>query len=135
MLDNNSQTAPNPKRLLPCGAKDIPHSGGAVDFERLYQIYGRRVYSLCWRMAWDKAEAEDLTQEVFLQLFRKIDTFRGESAFATWLYRLTVNIVLMQLRKKSHIERPLGERDELREPSAPSAEELGDPGTDPTRCN
>ena len=47
------------------------------------------------------AEAEDLTQEAFLQLFRKIATFRGESAFSTWLHRLAVNVVLMKLRKKS----------------------------------
>ena len=47
------------------------------------------------------ADAEDLTQEAFLQLYRKIATFRGESAFSTWLHRLTVNVVLMHLRKKS----------------------------------
>jgi len=80
-------------------------------------------------MLWDKSEAEDLTQEVFLQLFRKIDTYRGESAFTTWLYRLTVNVVLMRLRKKSRIESPMGEGDELGEPSTPCPEELGDPGT------
>jgi len=123
--------APNPEKLLPCGAREVPRAGGAVDFERLYQMHSRRVYRLCRRMAWDKADAEDLTQEVFLQLFRKIDTFRGESAFTTWLTRVTVNVVLMQHRKKSRTESPLGEGNELGEPSAPSAEELGDPGTAP----
>jgi len=52
-------------------------------------------------MTANTAEAEDLTQEAFLQLYRKIGTFRGESAFSTWLHRLSVNVVLMQLRKKS----------------------------------
>jgi len=66
----------------------------------LYGLHKRRVYSLCLRMTGNTAEAEDLTQEAFMQLFRKIATFRGESAFSTWLHRLTVNIVLMHLRKK-----------------------------------
>src|ERR1035438_7518292 len=67
---------------------------------RLYSLHKRRVYSLCLRMVGNTAEAEDLTQEAFLQLFRKIATFRGESAFSTWLHRLAVNVVLMRLRKK-----------------------------------
>ena len=71
-----------------------------MDFERAYRMYSRRVYSKCLHMVGNEAEAEDLTQEVFLQLFRKIGTFRGESAFSTWLHRMTVNVVLMQLRKK-----------------------------------
>ena len=56
---------------------------------------------MCLRMVGNTAEAEDLTQDAFLQLFRKIGTFRGESAFSTWLHRLAVNVVLMKLRKKS----------------------------------
>jgi RNA polymerase sigma-70 factor (ECF subfamily) len=69
-------------------------------FESLYSLHKRRVYSLCLRMTGNTAEAEDLTQEAFLQLYRKIATFRGESAFSTWLHRLAVNVVLMHLRKK-----------------------------------
>ncbi len=69
-------------------------------FEVLYARHKRRVYSLCLRMTGDQSRAEDFTQEAFLQLFRKISSFRGESAFSTWLHRLSVNIVLMQLRKK-----------------------------------
>ena len=75
--------------------------GDAQAFQRLYDKHRRRVYSLCLRMTSNTAEAEDLTQEAFLQLFRKIGTFRGESAFSTWLHRLSVNVVLMHLRKKS----------------------------------
>jgi RNA polymerase sigma-70 factor (ECF subfamily) len=74
--------------------------GDPEAFERLYQLHKGRVYSLCLRMVGNPAEAEDLAQEAFLQLFRKIQTFRGESAFSTWLHRLAVNVVLMQLRRK-----------------------------------
>jgi len=75
--------------------------GDAEAFQALYDKHKRRVYSLCLRMTANTAEAEDLTQEAFLQLYRKIGTFRGESAFSTWLHRMSVNVVLMHLRKKS----------------------------------
>jgi RNA polymerase sigma-70 factor, ECF subfamily len=75
--------------------------GDAEAFRVLYDKHKRRVYSLCLRMTANTAEAEDLAQEAFLQLYRKIGTFRGESAFSTWLHRLAVNVVLMHLRKKS----------------------------------
>jgi len=74
--------------------------GDEEAFAALFEMHKRRVYSLCLRMTGNTAEAEDLTQEAFLQLFRKISTFRGESAFSTWLHRLSVNVVLMHLRKK-----------------------------------
>src|SRR3954471_10305819 len=70
-------------------------------FQELYERHNRRVYSLCLRMTQNASEAEDLAQEVFIQLFRKIGSFRGESAFTTWLHRLTVNQVLMHFRKRS----------------------------------
>jgi RNA polymerase sigma-70 factor, ECF subfamily len=75
--------------------------GDELAFQALYDRHKRRVYSLCLRMTANTAEAEDLTQEAFLQLYRKIGTFRGESAFSTWLHRLSVNVVLMHLRKKN----------------------------------
>jgi RNA polymerase sigma-70 factor, ECF subfamily len=75
--------------------------GEMASFEELYQRHNRRVYSLCLRMTQNQSEAEDLAQEVFIQLFRKIGSFRGESAFTTWLHRLTVNQVLMHFRKRS----------------------------------
>jgi RNA polymerase sigma-70 factor, ECF subfamily len=83
--------------------------GDARAFERLYRLHSRRVYCLCLRMVGNATEAEDLTQEVFLQLFRKIATFRSESAFFTWLYRLSKNVVLMKLRRKSGTETSLEE--------------------------
>lgn len=74
--------------------------GDAAAFEQLYRLHSRKVYLLCLRMAGNPADAEDLTQDAFLHSFRKIHTFHGDSAFSTWLYRLTVNVVLMRWRKK-----------------------------------
>jgi RNA polymerase sigma-70 factor (ECF subfamily) len=78
--------------------------GDDVGFEYLYKKYRRRVYSVCLRMTRNSAEAEDLTQQTFLQVFRKIGTFRGESGFSTWLHRVTVNVVLMHLRRRKAAE-------------------------------
>jgi RNA polymerase sigma-70 factor (ECF subfamily) len=78
----------------------LAQQGDAAAFATIYQLHSRRVYALCLRMSGDPVEAEDLTQEAFLQLFRKIHTFRGESAFSSWMHRLTANIVLMRFRKK-----------------------------------
>jgi RNA polymerase sigma-70 factor (ECF subfamily) len=75
--------------------------GNLAAFEIIYERYHRRTYSLCLRMTSSPTEAEDLTQEVFIQLFRKIGSFRGDSAFSTWLHRLTVNQVLMHFRRRS----------------------------------
>jgi RNA polymerase sigma-70 factor (ECF subfamily) len=75
-------------------------SGGDMQaFEQLYMKYNRRVYSLCLRMMQSHAEAEDMSQEIFITLFGKLGSFRGESAFSTWLHRLTINHVLMHFRK------------------------------------
>src|SRR5437763_3476039 len=93
--------------------------GDAYAFEQLYGLHKRRVYSLCLRMTGNTAEAEDLTQEAFLQLYRKIATFRGESAFSTWLHRLSVNVVLMHLRKKGLPEVSLEETLEPQQEDGP----------------
>ena len=85
--------------------------GDETAFAALFESHKRRVYSLCLRMTANTAEAEDLTQEAFLQLFRKIATFRGESAFSTWLHRLVVNVVLMHLRKRGLQQVSLDEPD------------------------
>jgi len=90
-----------PGDSIEAGLIERAKKGDAEAFQALYEKHKRRVYSLCLRMTANTAEAEDLTQEAFLQLYRKIGTFRGESAFSTWLHRLSVNVVLMHLRKKS----------------------------------
>ena len=105
----------------------LAQQGDAAAFERLYRLHSRRVYSLCLRMVGNTAEAEDLTQEAFLQLFRKIATFRGESAFSTWLHRLAVNVVLMKLRKKSGTETSLEEVTEPDEESGGPRRDFGAP--------
>ncbi len=76
-------------------------AGDSQAFGELYHRHFRRVYALTLRMMGNPTEAEDMTQEVFLQLFNKIGSFRGESAFTTWLHRMTVNQVLMHFRKRS----------------------------------
>jgi RNA polymerase sigma-70 factor, ECF subfamily len=75
--------------------------GDAEAFERIYRLHCRRVFALCLRMVGNASEAEDLTQEAFLTVLRKIQTFRSESAFSTWLHRIAVNLTLMRLRKKT----------------------------------
>jgi RNA polymerase sigma-70 factor, ECF subfamily len=75
--------------------------GDISAFEELYRRHNRRVFSLCLRMTQNQSEAEDLMQETFIQLFRKVGGFRGDSAFTTWLHRMTVNQVLMHFRKRS----------------------------------
>jgi RNA polymerase sigma-70 factor (ECF subfamily) len=73
--------------------------GDIAAFEELFRLHRRMVYGLCLRMTQDVAEAEDVTQEVFVHLFRKVGGYRGEANFKTWLHRLTVNQVLMRFRK------------------------------------
>ena len=112
-----------PKALTEAEAIRLAQAGDAAAFEFLYQLHNRRVYALCLRMMNNPADAEDLVQEAFLQLFRKIGTFRGESAFSTWLHRMTVNVVLMKLRKKTL---PATSLDEVTDPD----EETGGPRKD-----
>ena len=99
--------------------------GDADGFEHIYQSNCRRVYALCLRMVGNPAEAEDLTQEAFLTVLRKIRTFRGESAFSTWLHRIVVNLVLMRVRRKTlpKISREIPDESDRGAPS----EELGGP--------
>lgn len=96
--------------------------GDMQAFEELYQRYHRRIYTLCLRMMNNPAEAEDLTQEIFIHIYRKISSFRGESALMTWLHRLTVNKVLMHFRKSSVRRERTTADGETPEPSIKSRE-------------
>lgn len=102
----------------------LAQGGDAAAFENLYKLHSRRIYSLCLRMTGNPTLAEDLTQDVFIQVFRKIQTFRAESAFSTWLYRLAVNIVLMKRRIKTLKETSL-EGGRETEGDAPRPREIG----------
>jgi len=112
------QVASSPPASLPppCETELLAQAkaGDHLAFAQLYSLHKKRIYSLCMRMVGNAAEAEDLTQETFLQLHRKISTFRGDSAFSTWMHRLAINVVLMHLRKKGL---PLISMDEAMEPA------------------
>ena len=105
----------------------LAQQGDATAFELIYRLHCRRVYALCLRIVRNTSEAEDLTQEVFMQLFRKIHTFRGESAFSSWLHRLTANIVLMRFRKRKVISTSLDEIVTNDEENNRTRIELGEP--------
>jgi RNA polymerase sigma-70 factor (ECF subfamily) len=74
-------------------------SGSQSAFYQLYQKHHKSIYALCWRMLADKDSAEDVCQEVFVVLWQKINNFRGESKFSTWLHSVATNVVLGHLRK------------------------------------
>jgi RNA polymerase sigma-70 factor, ECF subfamily len=105
----------------------LAQQGDAEAFKTIYQQHCGRVYALCLRMLRDAVEAEDLVQEVFMQLFRKIHTFRGESAFSTWLHRLTANLVLMRLRRKKPISISLDDITGNEEEDTKPRQEIGGP--------
>ena len=133
---NNSQAVAPPREVAPERPSDfaLAQRAGQGDleaFEELFRRHRRLVYGLCLRMTQDMAEAEDVTQEVFVLLFRKIGGFRGESAFTTWLHRLTVNQVLMRFRKNKARREDALEDEEIRphesvRPSSPKASQLID---------
>jgi RNA polymerase sigma-70 factor (ECF subfamily) len=102
---------------------ELAQKGDAKAFEQLYTAHKGRAYSLCIRMTrGNTGLAEDLTQEVFLQAYRKIQSFRGESAFSTWLHRITINAVLMRPRKPVVQEISFEELQPEQEDAAPKEE-------------
>ena len=104
----------------------LAQQGDAAAFEVLYRLHNRRVFGICLRMSVDRSEAEDLTQETFLTIFRKIQSFRGESAFSTWVHRVTVNTVLMRFRKKDLASESLDEPNDWDENGSKTALQLGE---------
>ena len=109
-------------------------AGDARAFERLYRVHVDRVFSLCIRMAGDRTMAEELTQDCFVRAWERLSSFRGESAFGTWLYRLAVNVVLNarktagRARKRFVTDEESDERSERSEPSG-ERETFRNPGT------
>jgi RNA polymerase sigma-70 factor (ECF subfamily) len=100
-------------------------TGDTGAFDLLYQMHKRRVFSLCMRMVGDFGLAEDLTQDAFLMAFRRINSFRGDSAFSTWLHRIAVNTVLMHLRQKNSRGGTQPSLDDLTADGEPSGEVFG----------
>jgi RNA polymerase sigma-70 factor (ECF subfamily) len=128
-LENSSGDLkrPKPDSSSLSEAVRLAQQGDAAAFEIIYQQNCGRVYALCLRMLRDPVEAEDLVQEVFIQLFRKIHTFRGESAFSSWLHRLTANLVLMRLRRKKPISVSLDDITGSEEEDIQPRREIGGP--------
>jgi RNA polymerase sigma-70 factor (ECF subfamily) len=110
----------------------LAQEGNASAFDQLYRRHSGHVYSICLRIVKDAGEAEDLTQEAFLLIFRKIHTFRGEAKFSTGLHRLTTKLVLMRLRKKRHPEVPLDATHEPEEEDSRPVMELAGPDLRPS---
>jgi RNA polymerase sigma-70 factor, ECF subfamily len=100
VVSSTAKEVPVPKRDCERQLVSLAKDGNEQAFGALFEAHKKRVYALCLRMTGDIAEAEDLTQDAFIQVFRKIEAFRGDSAFSTWLYRVAVNTVLMKLRKR-----------------------------------
>jgi RNA polymerase sigma-70 factor (ECF subfamily) len=126
------------RRLRPRGGQRVPlhvvpatpekeiialaQRGDSAAFEIIYRRHSARIYAVCLRIAGNTAEAEDLTQDAFVQVLRKIRSFRGDSAFSTWLHRIAVNLALMRLRRKPSREVSLEETTGEQSEAAPRKE-------------
>src|SRR5262245_15670521 len=86
--------------------------GDLAAFEEMYRAHAGRLFSVACRLLGNATDAEDLLQEIFMSAHRKLDTFRGESALGTWLYRLATNLCLDHLRSRS------GRSNQLTDPMA-----------------
>src|SRR6202521_3339847 len=122
-----SSKASSTSELSESEAVRLAQEGDSEGFERLYLLHSRRVYGLCLHMVKNPDEAEDLTQSAFLQTFRKIQTFRADARFSTWLHRVTVNVVLMHFRKRKRTEIPLDETLQPGDESTKAPVEFGGP--------
>ena len=109
LCDPSTTHTINPDYLLARAVAD----GDVSALGELYEKHHRHVYGVCLNMTHNPAEAEDLTQDVFVHLVRKIGSYRGESRFSTWLHRLTVNLVLMHMRRPFRREQPTLDSDNV----------------------
>jgi RNA polymerase sigma-70 factor (ECF subfamily) len=121
----NNDSSTTARASLDCELVARAQRGDADAFATLFHTHKPRVYSLCLRMTNNTAEAEDVTQEAFFQVFRKLSTFRGDSALSTWLHRIAVNTVLMRFRKKSFSELSLDEPSTKNADAKPVRREYG----------
>jgi RNA polymerase sigma-70 factor, ECF subfamily len=96
---SGGSSQPDQQRLVARAAR-----GDVAAFEELYRLNIGRVYALCLRMSGNRALAEELVQEAFVRAWQKLGSFRGASAFSTWLHRLTVNVVLGHQRSTNRRE-------------------------------
>jgi RNA polymerase sigma-70 factor, ECF subfamily len=103
-------------------------AGDRRAFERLYRGNVTRVFSLCVRMSGDRTLAEELTQDVFVRAWQKLEQFRGDSAFGTWLHRLAVNVVLNARKAEGRQRRRFGAGDSDDENEFPAATPAASPG-------
>lgn len=94
-------------------------AGDRRAFERLYRLHGQRIFALCLRMSGERGVAEELVQDVFVRAWQKLDTFRGDAAFSTWLHRVAVNIVLSR-RKQDGVRRDRTVQDDDTVAAAPA---------------
>jgi RNA polymerase sigma-70 factor (ECF subfamily) len=86
--------------MVEAEAVEMAKRGDTAGYEKLYRLHRPRVYSLCLRHTSNSSDAEDLTHDVFMQVLRKINSFRGEAQFGSWLYRVTWNYLLLHSRKQ-----------------------------------
>jgi RNA polymerase sigma-70 factor (ECF subfamily) len=109
----------------------LTHQNGALDFDGLYASYSERVLNLAFRMTGDEETARDLTQDIFIKVYRKQDTFEGRSDVYTWIYRVAVNHIYNYLKKEKRrrifgfLDESIGDlvRSDDLEPSFPAVRE------------
>lgn len=100
LMDNDPVRATSGAAGDADGLAERARSGDRAAFDRLYEVTVGRVYAVCLRMCGNVSHAEELTQDAYVRAWRSLPTFRGDSAFTSWLHRVTVNVVLEDARKR-----------------------------------
>src|SRR5690242_20703023 len=120
-IDSNSPvtpTQPDDNRVAERDLVDRARQGDVAAFETIYRTHAGRVYALCLRMTADTSHARELVQDVFIRVWEKLGSYRGEAALSSWIHRIAVNVVLMTRRT-----------DRRREQRVTHAEDLGVDGS------